>query len=271
MEMIDFIYDGKRLSEFGLMLVDFNTESEKIDVANKLTANTVNAVGSDHRWRIAPQYENVFEYTFSIARDPCGEMGEEEISDIEIRKVMQWLNRRGFHKFVPVYRDYEFIRSFFMATFNVDVVRWGQTVVGFVLQMTTNAPWAYGDREVFEGTCGPGETFEIKSTSDDYGYIYADVEIEPVSGGEIIISNELDPGYLVAINNTSAGNVYKMHEHTKQLEVIQGFHYKLPNDFNYNFIRICNYPESRTNVFSSTVPVKLKISYLPIRKVGLVG
>ena len=271
MNMIDFIYDNKRLSEFGLMLVDFSTENEKINVANELNGNNVRAVDADHWWRIAPQYQDVFEYTFSVGRDPCGPMGEEEISDIEIRKVMQWLNRRGFHEFIPVYADKEFSRCFFMATFNCQVVRWGQTVVGFILQMTTNAPWAYGDRETFEGTMGPDTPFEIKSTSDDYGYIYADCEIEPLSGGEVIISNELEPEYLIAINNTSAGNIYKMHEHTKQLEVIQGSHYKLPNDFNYNFLRICNYPDSRTNVFTSTVPVKIKISYLPIRKVGMVG
>ena len=286
MRMIDFIYDGIRASEMGLSLCEFDWVSDNtVDVGNEIDPNPVKAIQSDRYWSIGPHYDTgktPFETDLSVTRDPCTYQGrnpmdyvEYAFTDDEINKIMSWLNRKAYHRFEAIYNDDDyrsFDQIFYMATFNVDLVLVGSHCVGFKLHMMTNAPYAWGNRIQHQAIIDPEHPYECVSTSHDSGFIYMDAYITPLEDGDLEITNDFDPDYVVAIHNAKAGYVYHMPEHIKQIEVMNGnIHQWLYDDFNWNFIRLVNRFREHRNRFHSTIPISIDWRYLPIRKVGMIG
>ena len=285
MRMFDFTYDGVRASQMGLFILDFDWQNNgRIDVGNEIDPNPTKAIHSDRYWPIAPHYDNgksPFETEISLARDPCtledvaGDPERYCFNDIEINRIMRWLNRKSYHKFYAHYEDNEFDQIFYMATFNVDLIYYGSDVVGFKLYMLTNAPYAWGNRIQIQALIDPDNPLEIESESQDSGYIYMDAYIVPQESGDLHITNEADPRYVVSIHNAVAGNIYHMGEYIKQIEVLGGgIHEWLYDDFNFNFIRLVTrfHPDSQhKNIFHSTLPISIDWSYHPVKKVGMIG
>lgn len=279
MEMIDFIYDGIRLSSLGFTIFTLSPDGETFSLGCDLDMGHTQAIQQDHYYAIGPKYTEPFTMEFDVCRDPCMDLAEFEITDLDIRKVMQWLNRKSFHEFRAVYRNNEFDKCFLKASFNCELIRFGTTVIGFHCTMTTDAPYAWGDTETFEGEISADESLTIRSTSDEYSVSYFDAYITVHQDGNLVITNDFDTEdnlgeeqyYTVAINNVKSGNTYHFYEKLKQIECVEGSHAGLPDDFNYNFPRIKRTSTEDKNIYHSNLPVSVKFSYNPPRKVGVIG
>ena len=246
------------------------SDNEEVNIGNELDMNHTQAIQLDTYYAIGPKYTDPYEADFDIMRDPCGNMAEFDLDDHDIRKVMSWLNRRRFYRFLPVYRNDEYADVYCMASFNCEVIRYGSKVVGFHIHMTTNAPFMFGMEETYKGEISSGTDFVIESTSDEFNYLYLDAYVTIVQGGDLVITNDLDPDYVVAINNASAGNTYHFCERLKQVEITQGSHPDFYDDFNFNYIRLVKTPESAINTFHSNLQIEVEWTCSPIRKVGVV-
>ena len=270
MDFIDFIYDGVRLSSKGLVLCQFERTEDVQEVGNIINLNATKPVLADHAYAIGPGYDEQATFTFELCRDNCSDLADFPLSDLEIRDVMRWLNRKGYHKFQPIYRDGEFSDCFYLSSFpEIQIIKIGRNVIGFSCQMQCNAPYAYGNARKITGRVSSSTRLEIEDKSDELGYIYLFGKIKALSSGDLEIRNELDPGYVVTINNVVTNEEITFAGPLKQAK--SNNHSKFPNDFNYNFPRIVSKWDDQTNLFYSNLPCEFDFYYYPIRKVGLVG
>lgn len=270
MRLVDFEYDGTKLSEVGFGVCNFDGGDEEQEVGNIITMNNIKGQDSDVNFASGSMYEDLFELEFQICKITCGDDSEFFISADDLKFIMRWLNRKKYLKFKPIYDDNSFSDVYYMATFNVSLIKMTGQVIGLTLQLKTNAPYGFGEAINISGTMNSTEGFRVEDTSDEIGHICCDAVIKCKQAGDLKISNSIDPNNILIVNNCSANEVITLHGATKIIESSLSGHTKLYNDFNYNFMRIVNMYTDNINVFTSTIPCEISISYSPIRKVGIV-
>ena len=141
MKCYDFEYDGRTLSSFGFVLCRFGSGgTDTISNGSLISFNTVSSLYGQKYELASTQYDECISATFQICIDPCS-LDFREITVDEMRKIMRWLNRKGFHKFKLV--DPEYTNIYFEASFNVNRVEFDGRLYGFELEMTTNSPFAH--------------------------------------------------------------------------------------------------------------------------------
>ena len=271
MRMVDFEYDGIRLSDKGYGICNFDGGDDSQDIGNALSLNNIKAQNRNDYFLSNAAYEDVFAPEFQICKIACGNDSDFVLSADDMSFIMRWLNRKKYLKFKPIYDDESFSDVYYMGTFNVSIIKLAGRIIGLTLQFKTNAPYGFGDDVTASAELSSiTDKMEIENASDEIGNIYCDVEITCNGAGDLEISNSADPNNVVSVKNCQKDEVIKMYGSTKIIESSLAGHTKLYNDFNYNYLRIVNSFENRANKFTSTIPCTIKITYTPIRKVGFV-
>lgn len=271
MHMVDFEYNGTRLSDFGLKMFSINGIEDIVDISNKITINHVKAPNATKYLMTSSEYDETFSVNFQVCKVTCDSIGEDSLSDAEINYIARWLNRKRYYKFRPIYDDGSFINVYYYGTFNIQLIKFGEAVIGLDLTLNTNAPYGFIDEIKYK--CSLPNTsakFTMSDNSDEIGYLYCDATIKCLGGGDLTIKNELDPDNTIIIKNCSGNEIITMHGDSKIIQSSLSTHKTLPNDFNYNYLRIINTADKNKNVFSSNIPCEMTFSYSPIRKVGIV-
>lgn len=264
MKCYDFEYDGRTLSSFGFVLCRFGSGgTDTISNGSLISFNTVSSLYGQKYELASTQYDECISATFQICIDPCS-LDFREITVDEMRKIMRWLNRKGFHKFKLV--DPEYTNIFFEASFNVNRVEFDGRLYGFELEMTTNSPFAH--MEPFTTTlnfANADDEREIVSASDDEGFIYPDVEITVNSDGDLSLYNEFEDR-TTFIKGCTNGEVIKMRYPIIETSVPN---HKIMDDFNWIFFRLANTFDDNVNHVTASLPCTIKIRYSPIVKIGI--
>ena len=265
MKAYDFEYDGLRLSDKGFIICKFNSDSvETISNGSEITFNTVSTMNGMKHELTSSEYGECLTATFQICKNLCTSSGDEEISLEDMRDIMRWLNRKGFHKFKL--RDIEYTGIYFEASFNVSKIEIGGKVYGFELELFTNRPFALYEPVLLTiRNDVANEVKNIFSKSDEEGYIYPDMEITIDSDGDLEIYNSFE-NRTMRIANCKAGEVI-----TLNYPIIQSSlpSHKIQNDFNWIFFRIASSFKNRVNKITISLPCTIKMKYLPIVKVGI--
>ena len=123
MRLVDFEYDGTKLSEVGFGVCNFDGGDEEQEVGNIITMNNVKGQDSDVNFAAGSMYEDLFELEFQICKITCGDDSEFFISADDLKFIMRWLNRKKYLKFKPIYDDNSFSDVYYMATFNVSLIK----------------------------------------------------------------------------------------------------------------------------------------------------
>lgn len=271
MKLVDFEYDGIRLSDHNFTLCKFDSTNDNQDLGNNINMNNVKGQNSDDYFSANAYYDDTFSPDIQICKTVCGKNDSFIVSDEELRYIMRWLNRKKYLKFKPIYEDGSFSDVYYMATFNISIVKMAGDIIGFTLKLITNAPYGFGDTVSTNGIIGStNKQLIVNDISDEIGHIYCDVKIKCTSDGDLKITNLADPNNVMIVKNCKANEIITLHGKTKMIESSLAGHTKLYNDFNYNFIRIINTFDNNLNTFTSTIPCEITISYSPIRKVGLI-
>lgn len=139
MKCADFEFDGRYLSEFGLILCHFgSTGLETIDGA-EITFNTVSVQNGKKHEQVSTEYENALETVFQVCKHSCTG-GIEEITDVEHREIVRWLNRHKFLKLKLL--DENNVDIYHEATFpSINKIEIDGKLVGLELNLITNAPF----------------------------------------------------------------------------------------------------------------------------------
>ena len=270
MRMIDFEYDGRLLSSFSMVPAGFNMDSDEQDVGNRISMSDLKVPNKETYYSLGSRYEEPFRKEFEITKIDC-KNGEFILNDKELNDLIRWLNRKEYRKFKPIYENGEFEGAYYMATFNVSPLNVGQQVIGLKLEMETNAPYAFKENGVVSMEFKlDSDTLTVTDPSNEIGAKNAQVQITCMANGDLTITNTLDPNNDVVIKNCKMNEVITLYGDTKIIKSNSPSHTTLPNDFNYNFLRIVSTDDSNQNIIKSSINCKMDITYKPIMKVGLV-
>lgn len=268
MYALDFEYDGKFLSDFGFIICEFDKSMGGFDAASagsNLTFNTVQIDNGKYFSLQSVKYDECISATFGICKNP--ELFDDmQVTNDEYRDLIRWLNRRDFHKFQVIMEDDE-IRDacYFNASFNVEKVKIADVLYGLNLSMVTDRPYGYGKEltNVLSIT-DTSKEYILSDVSDEIGFIYPDVKIKVLSSGNLKIHNSFMDSMTI-INNCTGGEEITMHGKEQLIETNKPTH-KIMNDFNFEFIKLGNDYRDRFNIFTSTLPCEITITYSPIIK-----
>lgn len=268
MIILDFEYDGLLLSDFGCMVCDLDSgggvtttpNGSQIAFTTTPVLKGVNFLLSD------TNYSEVLTTTFQICKNPCiFHRDDVYFNAEEVAELMRWLNRKSFHTLRLDVDGYE--RIYFKGSFNVDIIKYGNNVIGLSLNLTTNAPFGYGDTVVKRYNMTADQPVIFKDTSDEIGFIYPKTVISCAEGGTMELYNDIEDR-LCVIENCVQGEVITLNYPT--IETSELSHIRtIADDFNYCFFRIANTWNNRINRITSSLDCTLEISYNPICKVGM--
>lgn len=269
MVLKDFGYDGEKLSDYGFMPCVINSDGA-IDFGSTLKFNTVKTGCTGINRLVSSEYENVCTATFDVCKNPC-KFENFGITDIELRQLSRWLNKRQYKKFKPVYENGEFDDMYFLGSFNLTPISVGTNIVGITLAFTSNAPYGYGETGTMEYTIENADGFfYFSDTSDEMGFNYpSTVKITCAASGDLKITNDADENHTVLIKNCKTNETITL-DCVNEIITTNMSHAKLFNDFNYNYIRFYNEYDNTQNKFTVSLPCKISIDYSPIRKVGII-
>lgn len=266
MRFEDFEYDGKRLSDFGYMICEFNSNSVDIIKGAEINLNTVSNSCGTKNYLVNSKYNNVLEDTFQICKNTCDNNSAMEISVDEQRKLARWLNRKNYHKFR--FLAYDYSDFYFEATFNISYIKHGEKIYGLELEMTTNKPFALSEEDYELEITEADQTVVLIDESDDEGCIYPHMKITiGDSGGDFKMSNTVgDKTETMIIKNCTANEVITVDYPIIYSSVLS---HKVQKDFNWKFFGISNTNNDRANKITISLPCKISMGYSPAVKLGL--
>jgi len=263
MKALDFEFDGKRLSDFGMILCKF--DSGGIDTVDgvQISFNTVSTLNGAKHELVSTVYEDCLETTLQICKHSCTD-GIQEITATEHRELTKWLSRKKFLKFKILDNDY--IDLYFEVMFNISKIEMNGGIVGFELDVKTNRPFALKEPRIIniENIVTNGK-HSVNDISYEEGYIYPYTEITISENGDLNIHNALEDRSTY-IANCVAGEVITMEYPIIRSSISS---HNIQNDFNWNFFRVANTFENSRNDLTISLPCSIKIKYSPIVKVGL--
>lgn len=291
MYLVDFVYDGLKLSDYGCMVGSVVTEnSDSIGMGSVVRLETVINHGSYRSEIVNADYPDVYIATFDVFKTPCDDQAD-YFTDEEVSWFMRWLNRKEYKKFMPIYDTDDFYNLFFMGSFTeCRAISLQGQVYGFTLTFTSNSPFAYLDYDPNEfDVVDAGDTFNIINPytgeaqtltggiftiyddSEELGSVYpSSFSIKVSEAGNLVIWNECDDATrYVEVKNCVANETITF-DCIHKVITSDAAHTKLANDFNYVFPRLKNDMTTNSNVFHVSLDGKVEIEYKPIRKVGVI-
>ena len=289
MYLVDFIYDGLKLSNFGCMVGNAVTSSDNaISMGSVVQLETAVNHGTYTSEIINADYPDVYTVTFDIFKKNCGGGYDGVFEDKEVTWFMRWLNRKDYHKFIPIYDNpKDFYRLFFMGTFTeCKAITMQGHVYGFSLTFTSNSPFAYLDYKpntfnitelnqsiVIDGSSIGCGSFSFYDTSEELGAVYpTSFVVKLKQSGDLIILNNMDSnGRYTQVKNCSSGEILTFDCIHKIITSSGHPTQRLYNDFNYVFPRLMNTFDNSLNVFYVSRKCEITINYNPIRKVGVIA
>lgn len=265
MKASDFEFDGKRLSEFGCIIANFDGGKglETVDGV-EITFNTIPSLNGSIYHLASSVYESCLETTIQIAKYSCS-TGIQELTATEHRTLTRWLSQKKFVKFKLLDEDH--IDLYYMASVaSIGRIELDGRLMGLELNIVTNSPHAFKEPKtiVITNTETNGK-HSINDTSYEEGYIYPKTQITVSEDGNLNIYNAIEDRSTY-IKNCVQGEIITM-----DYPVISSSDssHNIQNDFNWNFFRIANTFENSRNDLIISLPCSIKIEYSPIVKVGL--
>ncbi len=272
MYVIDFEYANKMLSDFGCMVCHINTnvDVKEVNIGCDITFKTVKNNHSSIHSLTSSSYEDVYTTTFEIMKNVCNKNSDDKyMTPQEARNIVKWLNRREYHKFKLFNPYYDIFDICYYGSFNVKQIMLNEKILGLSLTFTSSAPYGFGDTIEFSIlTSKPNEKFSIFGDSDEIGIIYPNIKIICLQDGKLEIANKTTGTYIY-IDDCSSGEIICMDGEHKIIISDKRDANILSNNFNYEFLDIeVNESDSLENIYETSMPCEIFVSYSPIRKVG---
>lgn len=282
----DFIYDDIKLSDKGYMICDFDEKSgaEIINVGSKITFNKIKRDSGRIYTLASATYDECISATFDICKDEdyyynngnkfknVGYWEFMQISNLEFRGLMQWLNRREFLPFRIV--DKKQTVCWYNASFNIEKIVIGGNICGARLTMETDRPFGYDDKVTIKNRTlnNSNPTIKVVNTSNEIGYLYPIVKLKCLADGNLTLTNTLENSTTI-INKCSNSEVITLNGETQTIITTNENNHtkkKIHNDFNWEFPRLAIKMKQgqviRDNDITSSLPCEITIEYSPIVK-----
>ncbi len=278
MKAIDFIYDERRLSDFGFMICSFDGGGVETVSDSEVTFNMVSALSGKRRYITDRVYESFIESTFQICKIPDRWNYNIEITFEEVRALKRWLERKNFCKVKFIQEPFsEFGYDFFFeGVFNVKQIEIGGVILGLELTLITNRPLALHDPINIKLEWSKNELSEyerskksitrtIEDLSDETGFCYPKMKVTCLENGSFQIASDVN-GDITVVKNCIKNEVLTF-EYPIVTSSIKT--HDLANDFNFVFLKLQNSYGERENNFTIDSPCVIEIEYCPVVKIGV--
>ena len=270
-DFIDFYYCGHTLSEYNGIVGDIGggAPGDPVEIGSVLNLNPVEVKPLKKRKSVYASYDDYVEKQFSFFKNPC--TGLSYYSRGEVAEIIRWLNQPRYEKFIPMYTDTSWPVVHYYASFNIQPIIYQGNVIGFQLNMTTNAPFGFYEEVTESGV----DSLTLRDTSDEQGFIYPTCTIRMINSGHLILTNDRDPDNKTIVSNCEAGETITLNGEYGTITSSRAHTY-LYDDFNYVFPKIWNKMASdgrdhRINIYTANhADTVITMTYEPISKFGLI-
>ena len=267
----DFIFDGKRLSDFDCTVVLFNdSKTGEIETDSKFSFNHISLMRGKRQPFIASVYEDPLKMELYIAKNACILEGDLKTSNLiisptDMAQIKRWLVRPTPHKLSVVGNGYDSV--YWMGSFTLEEYVFGDGRIGAHLTFECDAPYGYKNTVEFSGSLSSHESFTFNCTSDEIGWIYPTLKITLGAEGDLELKNSSDDR-ITKVKNCYADEVLTF---TPNQQIFSSFAaHKVTNDFNFVFYRVNNAIDSVINTIQSNLPISYELEYSPVAKVVVV-
>lgn len=207
----NFEYAGEKLSDYEMIICDFNSSNsiETVSSGADLVFHQARPTGGS-KWNLySATYEDAYGITFQICKDPDKAATQQEMYlDPDLISALQrWLCRDQYYTFKIDDDNYRNI--FWRSVFSSKQITLNGEIIGLELTMKTDAPFAYMDEVSVEYECTAGTSFDFYDISEEAGYIYPSLKITILSDGNFSLTNSMD-AKIFKIANCSAGEILKI-------------------------------------------------------------
>lgn len=256
----DFLFDGQRASDFGLMICSFDGDFETAS-GGDVEYNVVKTPGRDKFVFYGSQLNSVLTWNFSICKNTC--INEEIFfNQYEESRVLKWLLRTDGYKELQFDQEgYEDI--IYYVYFNVSIQQVSGKTVGFNLTATSNCAYGFSNTIIKSSKINSSIPLKINVHSDLNTYIFPYIKIRNV--------NSVDTFYIKNDNDKTGTNTEFYNMQTETDEIIMDsdtdiiLHLSDPNKFNWYFIRLVD----GWNIISTNAgkDLEIEIQYKEPRRV----
>ena len=262
MSITNFMYDGISLNSFKdgkYVMANFTTGNVPTEGQRNIVQASMFS-GKEQPF-LYQNYSSTLSFSISIIKNPC--MDDNIYFTVEdIEELKRWLCRPAPHVFRLI--DSQYSDVFWEGTFNITEEVTGSNRIGITMAFVSTRPFALQNDVQFYGTVDGGNSITINDLSVEQGFLYPDMSVACLDGGDLIIYNDFEDRATVVKNCESGEEI----NFSKYLQISSSNDaHDVYNDFNYQFFRICNNYETNENVVTFSLPCRYNITYNPIRKV----
>lgn len=265
----DFKYDNEKLSDYQLMLCEFDSNgSNTISIGNNLTFNTIQPSGSDKSILANTKYNEVLTAKLQVCKNICLQIADSVITTDELSFITRWLGRKEYHEFRIFQDGYEDL--FFNESFNnFNAITVNGLIYGLEFTFVADSPYGYLDTVSLDFTTTANVPYDITNLSHEIGILYPKkFTCKCLTGGNLEILNGIEDRKTV-VYNCIKDEIISLEGENKIIESNVKTHL-LYNDFNYKYFRLANSYYNNINSITTSLPCKIHIEYNPIRKVGII-
>ena len=263
----DFIFDGQRLSDFGYIIVDFNS-SAGVTTSNvsKMSYTDVKAPLSHKSHNVSTTYDENLSKQIQIMKNHC--MNDNiEITNDDLSQLTRWLCRVDYKQFKWI-DEKDDDEIFYNVKIDMSKIELGDAV-GFELNITSDKP--FGTTRQMTNIMDFTNTTEnrINVYSDDEGIIYPDVIITVKEDGDLKLINDREASRSTYIANCKTNEVITIIG-GDTLQITSSLESRdFSNTFNYKCPRLVTKYRDYYNTFTCNLKCTMEIKYRGIRKVGI--
>ena len=262
MSITNFIYDNISLNNFKngkYIMANFTTGNVPTEGQRNIVQTSMFS-GKEQPF-LYQNYSSTLSFIISIIKNPCIDDNIYfTVQDIE--ELKRWLCRPAPHIFRLT--DSQYRNIFWEGSFNITEEITGSNRIGITISFISTRPFALQDDVVFYGTVNSGGSLTINDVSVEQGFLYPEMRIVCLENGNLEINNDFEDRTTI-VNNCEADEEITF---SKYLQISSSNNsHDIYNDFNYQFLRICNNYETNENVITFSLPCRYYITYNPIRKV----
>lgn len=267
----DFEYADKRLSDFGCIIcsIDQSSENVEIETGCDITFTSIKNSSTYIQSKTSTTYDSICTTSFDIVKYNCLYDSDIRMNSLEVRELMKWLNRHDYFKF-KLLNDTTFESDvYYYGTFNVVEIAIGKEIIGLRLTFTSNAPYGFTEPvNVKYMMLDTSSTVSAFGENDEYCKILPKTVIRCFHDGDLNITNQTS-GTLMSIKNCKLGEKITIDGEHKIIVSDTREQSDIANEFNYEYLDILADEDNKENIYSSSLPCELSLTYTPIRKIGV--
>ena len=247
----DFLFDGKRASDFGLMICSFNGEIEAAS-GGEIEYNVSKTPGRDRFTSYGAQLNSVIEWSFSICKNPHRNSNM-YFNQYEESNIMKWLLKTdGYKPFQFKQSGYEDI--FYNVYFNLTPHQIGGQTVGFDLTATADCAYGFTDVIKRKTSINSSTPLQLNIHSDINTYILPYVKLD--QSGDFYISN--DNAQKQNISTTTFLGAKNKIPVTMDSDTDTIYGLINPQDFNWHFLRLVDGINIITTNSKSNIEIEIQ-------------